>query len=716
MKKTHIHKLKGRMVFFFMLFFNLFVLLATFWYYNKTKIHDDITITSEYDFATIIKTPPGNSLVYHSDSLDSLVVHKRPLSKIICVSNGNIYTFSDFNHISGAGENSIVKLKTKGKNSNTLLELIHFFINQKFLFLWFSCNLVFIFILLFANRRKIYRRFLILKYSFFRFILKNKEKPALNNMSFRQNISKKSFVFLILLASIYSVSLFTGLSHRNIDQIGTERIRALIALEMKLSNNYIAPTINGEYYYNKPPFYNLLLIPFADSQHYPEFKLRSITAISVILLGILMFFLSKIVLDPRKALFAVLLFSTTTAYYLGYSLQIRLDPFFSLLVLGGFLINYSLAKKRKFFLMFATGYFIAALAFLTKGIPAIYFQAVSVTAACIVFKSSKKIISIPHLLGIAIFVFIIGFYFIMYNSYNSPLPYLTQLILGEPSLQLDIDPIKRLLNTLSFTGKTILAYSPIATLLPLLLLKKTFYQIIKDHFSAYSIIIIIFVCLSFFFGNFQPHYILCIIPLMIILIIKLYVILPSLSIRSKLFILGFNLIAIFLELIIHSFAFDYFSMNFNFYLLLSLLITLPLILMLLFPSKVFYILTASILLMIISRIIFPEIQKTMQQDYSDIKAKAGLLIKKVGISGLVLYPGQLEINHSSLYYLTYYYGKIIYKTNEPADNSCFYLTTKEYIPKNACILDSIGQRHQFRPGEADKIHSTNNQLFLYLMR
>ena len=38
--------------------------------------------------------------------------------------------------------------------------------------------------------------------------------------------------------------------------INDEAIRGLVALEMQISGNYITPTLNGAFYYNKPPLYN----------------------------------------------------------------------------------------------------------------------------------------------------------------------------------------------------------------------------------------------------------------------------------------------------------------------------------------------------------------------------------------------------------------------------------------------------------------------------
>ena len=44
--------------------------------------------------------------------------------------------------------------------------------------------------------------------------------------------------------------------------IDDEGIRTLVALEMKLSGNYITPTLHGEFYYNKPPLFNWILLGY----------------------------------------------------------------------------------------------------------------------------------------------------------------------------------------------------------------------------------------------------------------------------------------------------------------------------------------------------------------------------------------------------------------------------------------------------------------------
>jgi len=67
--------------------------------------------------------------------------------------------------------------------------------------------------------------------------------------------------------------------------IADEATRGLVAFEMGQSGNLIIPTINGEYYFNKPPLYNWILLGFFDLfDQYSEFILRLPSVISLLIL------------------------------------------------------------------------------------------------------------------------------------------------------------------------------------------------------------------------------------------------------------------------------------------------------------------------------------------------------------------------------------------------------------------------------------------------
>jgi 4-amino-4-deoxy-L-arabinose transferase-like glycosyltransferase len=57
---------------------------------------------------------------------------------------------------------------------------------------------------------------------------------------------------------------------------------SLVAFEMKMSGNFIVPTMNGEFYYNKPPLYNWFIYGMSMLLgHFGEWPSRLTTLISL---------------------------------------------------------------------------------------------------------------------------------------------------------------------------------------------------------------------------------------------------------------------------------------------------------------------------------------------------------------------------------------------------------------------------------------------------
>jgi len=686
------------------------------WYYIQTNITAEIEICSKKKCVLILNTPLNSVIKIDVQPDETIKIPKRPLKSIYYNINGEPKLLELKESKQGFYRAEGIIIIIKDKDIKNLIDLFYFLIAMKYHYPLIIINLLLL-IWLFYLKRDIIRKYIYkLKIIVFQFVIENKpSKEEILQYKINDIISRTVFRFLIIISLIYIVSLFIGLGNDNIDQISTERIRALTTLEMKLSGNYITPTVNGEYYYNKPPLFNYLLLPFVDSKYNLEFKLRSVTVFTIILLGILVFFIAKSQFDKKKSLFVTLLFLTSATLYLGYSKTLTLEPFFAILLLLGFYTNYKLAEKNRYLLMFILGYTIAAFAFLTKGVPALYFQAVSIIATGFVFKSYRKIFSFYHLVGILCFILITGAYFWLYSFKNDPLLYLRQLFIGEPTLQLDITFSQRLSYIFSFAGRSIIAYSPIFLLIPLILLKKNLYFLVKDRFNLYSLFIIFFICLSFVFGNFQPHYILCISPFVVILIVKFIHLFPSLSLKQKSYIFSFTTLAILLEIILHRKLFDYFSISYKIYAFLSILIFFMLLMILVFSKKFIPVFLCFMFIFIVLRFTYlnPAVSSFYPKEYNTVKKDAERIIGNVDKSGLKIFPKDVEINHATIFYLTHYYKKIIYTTNECIDTSCFYLTTADKLPKDLTVFDSLGQRYQFRPGEYNKIHAVNNQLFLF---
>ena len=90
-----------------------------------------------------------------------------------------------------------------------------------------------------------------------------------------KSIADNRLYILILVLFIPASTINLGL----LTFIDDEAIRALVALEMDLSGNWITPTLHGEYYYNKPPLFNWLLSLFFPWMGYNEFTSRLVNVL-----------------------------------------------------------------------------------------------------------------------------------------------------------------------------------------------------------------------------------------------------------------------------------------------------------------------------------------------------------------------------------------------------------------------------------------------------
>src|SRR5205085_2927161 len=100
-------------------------------------------------------------------------------------------------------------------------------------------------------------------------------------------------LFLICFAGIALVYL-THLGSVPVHLFADECRRALVAMEMDLSGNYLVPTLNGEDYLNKPPLYSWII---SASYHlfgaYSAFALRFPVIMSILLHGVVIYLILK---------------------------------------------------------------------------------------------------------------------------------------------------------------------------------------------------------------------------------------------------------------------------------------------------------------------------------------------------------------------------------------------------------------------------------------
>lgn len=198
--------------------------------------------------------------------------------------------------------------------------------------------------------------------------------------------------------------------------IEDEAIRGLVALEMWYSGDYIAPTINGQPYYNKPPLYNwIILLSYTIWGQVSEFSLRFPTVVFTLIYGYLVYHLYKGELGKMAAICIALLTVTCGRIFFYDSFLGLIDMCFSMCMFSLMIGSYKLAKEKKWKTMFLFAYGLAAIGFLLKTLPAIVFLGISLIVILIAEKSFKQFFTLAHAIGVALALAIVGAYYITFS-------------------------------------------------------------------------------------------------------------------------------------------------------------------------------------------------------------------------------------------------------------------------------------------------------------
>lgn len=195
-----------------------------------------------------------------------------------------------------------------------------------------------------------------------------------------------------------------------------EAIRALVALEMWYGGDYIAPTINGTPYYNKPPLYNwIILLSYTLCGQANEFSLRLPTVIFTLMYGVLVYHLYREDMGKLGAASIALLTLTCGRIFFYDSFLGLIDMCFSMCMFSLMIGTYLLARKEQWTKMFVFAYTLAAVGFMLKTLPAIVFLALSLLLICIYEKQFKQFFRLGHFIGIGVFLLIVGSYYVAYS-------------------------------------------------------------------------------------------------------------------------------------------------------------------------------------------------------------------------------------------------------------------------------------------------------------
>jgi len=234
---------------------------------------------------------------------------------------------------------------------------------------------------------------------------------------------------LILFFLLLPLALFLNFSRIELE--AEEPRRAIVSLEMQLLGEYAVPQLHGETYYNKPPLFNWLLIGLYQlTGSADEWVVRLPSMLSFLLIGWLVYAWGRRYLPHTTALMAALAWLTTAELlFHGTNVTGEIDYFFSLLILLQAFAIFHFAQRQQWWLLFTLSYFIAALAFLTKGLPALVFQGATLLGWLISLGHWKKLFHLPHAAGILLMGSVLGAYGLAYSAQAPIFPFLLNLLM-----------------------------------------------------------------------------------------------------------------------------------------------------------------------------------------------------------------------------------------------------------------------------------------------
>lgn len=307
--------------------------------------------------------------------------------------------------------------------------------------------------------------------------------------------------------------------------ISDEPTRAIVTLEMIISGNYVTPTINGEFYYNKPPLFNWILSGFIRlSGRQDEFIFRLPTVISLVLTGLVIFLFSKKVLGKFNALLAALMLITSARILFWDSFQGLIDITYSLITFTSFAVLYHYTARRKFLLMFLLTYLLTATGYMMKGLPSLAFQGISLIGWLWYAKEFRKLFTWQHLAGIGIFLLITGTYYFVYLQSNSLQDVFATLF--DQSNRIN-QPQGTLLSWIGhlfvFPLQMSYEFAPWTLFLLLLIRRDVRRKILADDFIRFCLLIFASnIVIYWISADMRPRYLFMLFPLLFMILVKAY--------------------------------------------------------------------------------------------------------------------------------------------------------------------------------------------------
>lgn len=461
--------------------------------------------------------------------------------------------------------------------------------------------------------------------------------------------------------------------------IADEATRALVAFEMQSSGDYITPTINGAYYFNKPPLYNwILTLFFRLSGNYSEWMVRLPAVLSLLVFGLVIFFTTRKYTGNRPAFISALVFITAGRILFYDSLLGLIDLSFSLLVFLNFILIYRFATRKKYLLLFALSYLVTSATFMMKGLPAILFQVFTLVTALVYLKTWRKLFHPYHLAGIFLFALLTGgYYYLLWNTSKEPDFFSTLVTESTKRTFIEHGFLKTFLHLFTYPFEQVYHLLP-WSLLFIFLFTKEFYRDIRSKpFLTYlSLVFLVNIPVYWISVDSYPRYIFMLYPVLLILLIQFYY---SDNITKRTGKLLWTAVSILVPAAFITGTWFFFRHEFThperalrIYLLCALLLVPGSIFFLKFREYRFEILIICLLVLRIAfnLVILPE--RLAGSLHQEQKAKAVEIVDVTRGHELLLYPVH-PVSVESIYYISTGRNEILQLAKGPAKKGTYYL-------------------------------------------
>lgn len=268
--------------------------------------------------------------------------------------------------------------------------------------------------------------------------------------------------------------------------------RALVATEMLISGNFWAPTINGEFYYNKPPVFNWMVAGLFQIFGFHNWVERLPTLLSIIGIALTNFLFFRKRIGNQVAGLSSTFYLVSGHMLFYFSFQGEIDITYSFVVLLQVLSIFYYFEEGKWTQLFMVSYTLMAIGFLMKGLPSIAFQGLTLLGAFIWFKEFKKLFSPAHLLGGAVAMLLLFGYFQAYSQYNDPELLIAKLTIESASRTSEGGPIGNyLLQLLKFPAMLVSIMLP-GFLIIVLSTRIAWKELLRNRWITYCIVFILF--------------------------------------------------------------------------------------------------------------------------------------------------------------------------------------------------------------------------------